>query len=138
MTSIDEIRQVRLQKLEILKKAGVNPYPSKVPRDFPISFLKNNFDAQVKTEVPISLAGRVMTVRGQGAILFAVLFDGTDRIQTIIKKDVLPTEQFSLFIDAVDVGDFVSVTGVAMVSKTGEPSVFITSGVRSPGIPTFE
>ena len=131
MTSIDEIRQVRLQKLEILKKAGVNPYPSKVPRDFPISFLKNNFDAQVKTEVPISLAGRVMTVRGQGAILFAVLFDGTDRIQTIIKKDVLPTEQFSLFIDAVDVGDFVSVTGVAMVSKTGEPSGLASSWVMA-------
>jgi lysyl-tRNA synthetase class 2 len=127
MTSIDEIRQVRLQKLEILKKAGINPYPSKVPRDFPISFLKKNFDAQVKTEVPISVAGRVMAIRGQGAIMFAVLFDGTDRIQALIKKDALSSDQFSLFTDAVDVGDFISVTGVAMVSKTGEPSVLASS-----------
>src|SRR3989344_594002 len=131
MSSLDEIRQGRLQKLEILKKAGINPYPAKVPRDFPITFLKTNFDVQTKTGVAISIAGRVMALRGQGAILFAVLFDGTDRIQTIIKKDVLPTEQFSLFIDAVDVGDFVSVTGVAMVSKTGEPSVLASSWVMA-------
>ncbi|MCX6702120.1 MAG: lysine--tRNA ligase [Candidatus Zambryskibacteria bacterium] len=127
MASIDEIRQARLQKLEILKKAGVNPYPSKVPRDFPISFLKTNFDAQAKSGVSISVAGRVMALRGQGAILFAVLFDGTEKIQTIIKKDILPEESFSLFIDAVDVGDFISVTGLAMLSERGEPSVLADS-----------
>ena len=131
MSSLDEIRQGRLQKLEILKKAGVNPYPAKVPRDFPVIFLKTNFDAQTKTGVAISIAGRVMALRGQGAILFAVLFDGTDRIQAIIKKDVLPAEQFSLFTDAVDVGDFISVTGLAMLSERGEPSVLADSWVMA-------
>ena len=124
MASLDEIKQARLQKLEILKKAGIDPYPAKVPRDFPIIFLKTNFEAQSKTELPISVAGRVMAIRGQGAILFAVLFDGTDRIQAIIKKDVLPAEQFSLFVDTVDVGDFISVTGLAKLSERSEPSVF--------------
>src|SRR3989338_7596129 len=129
MSSLDEIRQGRLQKLEILKKAGINPYPAKVPRDFPVTFLKTNFDVQTKTGVAISIAGRVMALRGQGAILFAVLFDGTDRIQTIIKKDVLPVEQFTLFTDAVDVGDFISVTGKALLSERGEPSVLADSWI---------
>ena len=131
MSSLDEIRQGRLQKLEILKKAGINPYPAKVPRDFPVTFLKTNFDVQTKTGVAISIAGRVMALRGQGAILFAVLFDGTDRIQTIIKKDVLPVEQFTLFTDTVDVGDFISVTGKALLSERGEPSVLADSWIMA-------
>src|SRR3989344_4934439 len=127
MSSLDEIRQGRLQKLEILKKAGINPYPAKVPRDFPVTFLKTNFDVQTKTGVAISIAGRVMALRGQGAILFAVLFDGTDRVQTIIKKDVLSAPDFSLFTDTVDVGDFISVTGKPMLSERGEQSVMAES-----------
>jgi len=106
MASIDEIRQARIQKLEILKKAGINPYPAKVPRDFPIVFLKTNFDAQSKSGTSISIAGRVMALRGQGAILFAVLFDGTDRIQAIIKKDILKDENDIYYINLeIDIDD---------------------------------
>src|SRR3989338_10329193 len=138
MSSLDEIRQGRLQKLEILKKAGINPYPAKVPRDFPLSFLKTNFDAQTKTGVAISVAGRVMALRGQGAILFAVLFDGTDRIQAILKKDImisprqpLGQNDFELFVGTVDVGDFISVTGVPMNSERGEQSIMVDSWVMA-------
>ncbi|MFZ2621236.1 MAG: lysine--tRNA ligase [Minisyncoccia bacterium] len=131
MSSLEEIRSGRLLKLEILKKKGINPYPSKVPRDFPIGFLKTNFDAQVGGGSDVSVAGRVMAIRGQGAILFAVLFDGTERIQTIIKKDALTEEVFSLFIDTVDVGDFISVTGKPALSKTGEQSVMLDSWVMA-------
>ncbi len=131
MASLEEIRSSRLQKLEILKSKGINPYPAKVPRDFPIGFLKTNFDAQVNSGADVSVAGRVMAIRGQGAILFAVLFDGTDRVQTIIKKDSLPEEVFSLFTDTVDIGDFISVTGVATLSKTGEQSIMASSWVMA-------
>ncbi|HEY4509038.1 MAG TPA: lysine--tRNA ligase [Candidatus Paceibacterota bacterium] len=131
MASLDEIRKNRLEKIEILKKAGINPYPAKVPRDFPIDFLKTNFDAQSKSGENISVAGRVMALRGQGAILFAVLFDGTEKIQAIIKKDVLSNEAFSLLVNTVDVGDFISVTGKAMLSERGEQSVMAESWVMA-------
>ena len=127
MASLEEIRQARLAKLQILKDKGIDPYPSKVPRGFPIDFLKKNFDKQVESALPVSVAGRVMALRGQGAILFAVLFDGTDRVQTIIKKDVLSAPDFSLFTDTVDVGDFISVTGKPMLSERGEQSVMAES-----------
>ncbi len=131
MASLDEIRSARLQKVAILKEKGINPYPAKVPRDFPIKFLKENFDNQVAGSAPVSVAGRVMALRGQGAILFAVLFDGTERIQAIIKKDSLSEEVFSLFIDTVDIGDFISVTGLPLLSKTGEKSVMMDSWVMA-------
>ncbi len=127
MASLEEIRQARLAKLEILKSKDIDPYPAKVPRDFPIDFLKKNFDAEVKGDDAVSIVGRVMAIRGQGAILFAVLFDGTDKIQTIIKKDVLQEEVFSLFVDTVDIGDFISVTGKPALSKTGEQSIMVDS-----------
>lgn len=127
MASLEEIRQARLAKLEILKEKGINPYPAKVPRDFPIVELKANFEEKKSAGKEVSVAGRVMALRGQGAILFAVLFDGTARIQAIIKKDVLSEDVFSLFTDTVDVGDFISVTGTAMLSDRGEQSVLVAS-----------
>ena len=123
MASLEEIREGRLQKLEILKEKGINPYPSKVPHDFSIGTLKENFKKYEDERTSVSVAGRVMVIRGQGAILFAVLFDGTERIQAIIKKDELGDEVFTLFVDTVDMGDFISITGKPMVSKTGEQSI---------------
>lgn len=123
MAGLDEIRDARVAKLQILKEKGINPFPASVPRDFAISFLKQNFDAQMNSGADISVAGRVMALRGQGAILFAVLFDGTDKVQALIKKDTLGEDNFKLFSDTVDIGDFISVSGLAMLSKTGEQSI---------------
>ena len=76
MASIDELRAARLAKLELLKKAGMDPYPAKVPRDFCLKDAKENFTEYEKSQKPVNLAGRIMAIRGQGAILFLVLDDG--------------------------------------------------------------
>ncbi len=131
MASLDEIRDARLKKLELLKSKGIDPYPAKVPKDFPVDFLKKNFDKCVEQAQSISVAGRVTALRGQGAILFAVIFDGTEQIQAIIKKDAIGIDSFSLFADTVDVGDFISVTGLPILSKTGEQSVQAESWVMA-------
>jgi len=131
MASLEEIRSARLQKLEILKSKGINPYPTKVPRDSDIAVVKGDFARYESEGAPVSLAGRVMTIRGQGAILFAVISDGTERIQAIIKKDTLSEDDFSLFVDTVDMGDFISVTGVPVTSKTGEQSVMATTWIMA-------
>ncbi len=129
MSSLDEIREVRLKKLALLKERGINPYPAKIPRDFSLSDLKINFADKEKAGEPFSVAGRIIALRGQGAILFAVLFDGTEKFQVIIKKDELGEETLSLFADTVDIGDFISVTGTALTSQRGEPSVLAKSWV---------
>lgn len=129
MASLDEIRVARLNKLELLKERGIDPYPAKIPRDFSLADLKSNFEDREKGGEPFSVAGRVLALRGQGAILFAVLFDGTEKFQVIMKKDELGEEEFSFFVDVVDVGDFVSITGTALTSQRGEPSVFAKTWV---------
>ncbi len=123
MASLEEIREGRLNKLEILRARGINPHPAKVPRDFGNADFKKDFETLEKEVREVSLAGRIMAIRGQGAILFVVLFDGTERVQAIFKKDELDEKVFQLFTDTVDIGDFISVTGTALTSKTGEQSL---------------
>ncbi len=127
MATEKEIREARLKKLEIVQAHGMSAYPSRVPRDMSLSVAVRDFDTLAESGKTVSLVGRVMLVRGQGAILFAVLFDGTEKIQAIIKKDTLSEDLFTLFADTVDMGDFVSVTGTLMLSKTGERSLLATS-----------
>jgi lysyl-tRNA synthetase class II len=43
MASIEELKSARLKKLEILKNSGIDPYPSRVPRDFDVSYVRTNF-----------------------------------------------------------------------------------------------
>ncbi|MEK9185720.1 MAG: lysine--tRNA ligase, partial [Patescibacteria group bacterium] len=65
MSSLEEIRNSRLNKLQKLKGAGINPYPAKVPRDFDIVLLKKSFTEFEKNKKEISIAGRIMAIRGQ-------------------------------------------------------------------------
>lgn len=125
MSSLEEIRAVRLKKIALLKEAGFDPYPAKVPKDIDIIDLKKDFDSYVSDSKKLSVAGRVMAIRGQGAILFVILFDGTEKIQAIFKKDDLDEKTFKLFVETVDMGDFISVSGKVGKSKTGEQSIFV-------------
>ncbi|HVT74995.1 MAG TPA: lysine--tRNA ligase [Candidatus Paceibacterota bacterium] len=127
MASIDEIREARLGKIELLRKAGMDPYPSKVPRDMCLKDAKASFAEYAASNRPISLSGRVMAIRGQGAILFVVLDDGKGRMQAVFKKDTLSPDAFKLFTDAADIGDFISVTGTCFTTQRGEESVLVTA-----------
>jgi lysyl-tRNA synthetase class 2 len=127
MASLEEIRDGRLHKLQLLRDKGIDPYPARIPRDLSLLDFKNTFGDLESSQKEVSLAGRIMAMRGQGAILFAVLFDGTDKVQAIFKKDEMAEEFFTLFTDTTDIGDFISVTGTALTSKTGEQSLLVKS-----------
>lgn len=127
MASLEELRSTRLAKLELLKQAGMNPFPSTVPHDMSLGEVKAGFEEIEKSAKPISVSGRVMAIRGQGAILFAVLDDGSAKFQAVIKKDVLDPKLFQLFTDAIDIGDIMSVTGTLFVTQRGEQSILVTS-----------
>jgi lysyl-tRNA synthetase class 2 len=124
-SSIEELRTIRLQKIELLKKAGMDPYPAKVPCSFCIEDAKARFSDYEKSKKEISLAGRIMAIRGQGAILFIVLYDGKGKFQAVFKKDEIEEKLFKLFTDAVDIGDFISVTGTFFTTQRGEQSLLV-------------
>ena len=125
MASLEELRETRIKKLQLLKDAGMNPYPAKVPKTHTLKDLRDNFE-KIGTE-KVDVAGRVMAIRGQGAILFVVLNDGTDKFQTVFKKDTIEESLFDLFVNAVDIGDFISVNGTLFTTDRGEKSVLVSS-----------
>jgi lysyl-tRNA synthetase, class II len=127
MASLDELRAVRLNKIELLTKAGMEAYPSKVPRTFCLADARANFADYEKSSKPVSLTGRVMAIRGQGAILFVVLDDGKSTFQAVVKKDTLSPELFELLTQAVDIGDIISVSGTFFTTQRGEQSILVTS-----------
>jgi len=101
----------------------MNPYPVDVKRDLSLLEVRNQFDSLVSSGKTVSVVGRIMSLRGQGAILFVTLFDGTDKFQAVFKKDEIDADLFKLFGEAVDLGDFISVSGTLFTTLKGEPSV---------------
>lgn len=114
-----------MRKLELLVERGVEPYPSKVERDHTIADVHEHF-AELSGQT-VSLVGRIMAVRGQGAIQFVVLNDGTATFQAVFKRDVLGEDKMSFFGEVADIGDFISVAGELFVTERGQESVQVTS-----------
>lgn len=123
MSSIDEIRETRIKKLELLKKGDMNPYPSDSKRELSIDEAIRGFDSLEKSKESKWLSGRVMSVRGQGALVFITLYDGTGSFQGLLKKDVLGEEKLKFFSEAADIGDFIEIQGSFFVTKRGEKTL---------------
>lgn len=129
MASLQEIRQARIEKIAALKEAGMDPYPAHVPRDYPLNEIQDRFSLLEAEGKEHSISGRIMAIRGQGAILFVVLDDGTGRFQVVLKKDEVDEKLFELFVNAIDIGDVISFTGTCFTTQRGEPSLLASTWV---------
>jgi lysyl-tRNA synthetase class 2 len=118
---LDDIIKERQKKLEALKNAGIDPYPARTHRTASIADTLAQFDTLAQSGDVVSLAGRLMSIRDQGKIIFADLVDESGKVQAVLKDEV--TENFDLWQAALDMGDFVSVAGPVFETKRGEKSV---------------
>lgn len=123
MASLEEIRENRIEKLNVLKKAGVNPYPAKSSRNFLIKDALAEFDKLSSENKEVILAGRMTAMRGQGALIFANLKDAADSIQLLFKKDNFSEENFGIFQNLFDIGDIIEVQGILFITKRGEKTL---------------
>lgn len=127
MTALDDIRAERIKKLEALRAAGVDPYPARTGRTHTLAQVRSDYTPLEASQKVVTVAGRVMSLRGQGGIIFADLFDGTDRMQVVLKKETLGDAPFDFFQNVVDQSDFIEVSGTAFTTKRGEQSVLATA-----------
>ena len=121
--SEQDIRAERLKKLELLKAAGMNPFPVDSHRDTSNADATAGFEDLEKSGRKVHLGGRVMSLRGQGGIIFADLFDGTGRMQMVLQQAEMDEKLFNLFTATVDIGDFVEASGTLFKTKRGERSL---------------
>lgn len=75
----------------------------------------------------VSTAGRVVSMRVMGKILFAQLYDFSGKTQICVRKTEENPEVFSSFVEAVAIGDFIGVTGEMFITKTGELTLRVAS-----------
>lgn len=128
MASLEELYTTRLLKLGLIKKSGMDPYPSTTKRTHTIVAVKDEFQTLSENETLVTLSGRVMSVRTQGAITFGNIFDGTDTFQIFLKKNgSIKEEDYTFFYNVVDVGDFVEVTGKLFRTKTEQETLEVSS-----------
>ena len=119
--SLQQIIDFRLEKLNKLRKDGVNPYPFKYEPTHKSESIKSKYDElEGKT---VKIAGRVMAIRKMGKASFAQIMDGEGRIQFFIKRDDVGEASYTHF-KLLDIGDFVGVEGYVFTTKTGEISTF--------------
>ena len=123
MSSLDEIRDIRIKKLELLKSKGLNPYPAESKRELSLADAISDFENLEKSGELKWVSGRVMSLRGQGAIIFTTLFDGTASFQGLLKKDIIGDEKLSFWNEVVDRGDFVEIQGKFFTTQRGEKTV---------------
>lgn len=127
MASLDEMRAERLKKIELLTAAGMDAYPAESNRTHDNAAFLANFETIVAEGSVATLGGRIMSLRNQGALAFVDIFDGTGRVQILVKKDELGDAAFDLFLATVDTSDFIEVTGTAFTTNRGVNSLLGTS-----------
>jgi len=132
MDNLEEIRKARIQKLDSLIKAGINPYPARVSRthtnrealdDFNKLSGKPDANGFIKGGKKIILVGRIRSVRGHGGSTFCHIEDGSCSIQAYFRKDVVGEKAYNLFVNNIDIGDFVEVSGKLFLTKKGEKTI---------------
>jgi len=125
LSEIDNLISQRKQKLEELRKLGVDPYPYRFSTTHAISQIREKYGrlkAEEKTAETVSLAGRIMSLRKMGKASFAHIKDETGKLQVYIREDVLGERNYQMF-RRFDIGDFIGVTGKVFSTKTGELSI---------------
>lgn len=127
MSTIKDLRNIRLDKLSKLKTLGINPYVSNSNRDTYIGDIRKNFD--IKQNQEVTVAGRIISIRNHGKLTFMDIEDQTDKIQLYIKKDkLIPANYANSEVDyenlnLLDAGDFIESQGIVTKTRRGEISV---------------
>ncbi len=116
----DQIVKERERKLNELKKKGINPYPSAFDKKDSVGkVLKSKTGAKIKT------AGRVISCRVIGKIIFSDLQDYSGKIQIVLQDKETPAKDSVFFKKYIDIGDIVGVEGKIIKTKTGQHSILV-------------
>ena len=125
-TEINEQMQVRIDKMHKIEEHGWKPFGHRFLFTHRAADIAAQFDELSEKETEVTMAGRVMAIRGHGKTCFMDMQDKTGRIQVYVRKDVIGEENYAL-IKLMDIGDTVGITGTAFRTHMGELSIKATS-----------
>ncbi len=127
---LNELMQVRRDKLDELRASGRDPYSvTKYDVTDVSSGIKKIFEelekeknGEVGESYSVKLAGRIMSRRIMGKASFIDIQDGNGRIQSYVRRDDVGEDAYADF-KKWDIGDIIGVSGFVFRTKMGEISV---------------
>lgn len=120
---VNEVRKVRIDKLNELTGRGKNPFEiTRFERTATAGNILADFDAYENKEV--SVAGRLISKRIMGKASFGHIMDSDGRLQGYFSRDDMGVEEYQDF-KKLDVGDIIGIEGFVFKTKTGEISVHV-------------
>jgi lysyl-tRNA synthetase class 2 len=133
MTEYSSLERIRLEKIEELRKEGVEPYPTRAERTHTSAQAIAAFETAEKAasegqptvEVRATVTGRVRATRAMGKLTFAHIEDGDGRIQLFLRMNELGQDRVDWFNKMLDIGDFIQASGVMFRTRTGEATLHV-------------
>jgi len=119
--NLNEVLQVRRDKLAGLQENNKDPF--RITK-YEVDNNSNNIEVEFEAleEKSVSIAGRIMSKRGQGKVSFYDLQDSAGRIQLFLKKDTLGEDTYAE-VKTLDIGDIVGIKGEVFKTKMGQISI---------------
>ncbi|MBR6315286.1 MAG: lysine--tRNA ligase [Clostridia bacterium] len=120
--SINEQRQIRIDKLRAMQEAGNDPFEiTLATQTHESAEIKAQFDALENKEV--SICGRIIARRIMGKASFVSIQDREGRIQSYVSINDVGEEAYTAFKKQWDIGDIIEIKGFVFKTRTGEISV---------------
>ncbi|MFA5827988.1 MAG: lysine--tRNA ligase [Candidatus Shapirobacteria bacterium] len=118
---LNDLQKQRLDKFKKLQDSGINPYPQP-------NLKTKQSCSEVLTMLgsKVTVAGRLMSLRGHGRILFADLHDRTGKIQLFFQEKILGTEKIKQ-TELLDLGDIICASGEVIKTQAGELTINVDS-----------
>ena len=122
-----EQEKIRREKLEELKKLGIDPYPAEL---YPITNFSSDLISKYEDKKKVVIAGRIMSRRIQGNASFAEILDSKGRIQVYFNRDEIceggdKTKYNLVYKRLLDIGDIIGINGELFKTKVGEITVLV-------------
>jgi lysyl-tRNA synthetase class 2 len=126
MTELNELEQVRYEKMLRLQEAGMDPYPRRVERTHTTAEALSAYAEVSEDEViEVTVVGRIRSIRSMGKVVFTHIEDGSGRLQLFLRADDVGPEKLGLFKEAFDLGDFIQASGTMFRTRSGEVSLHV-------------
>jgi len=129
MASLEELRSIRIEKLNELRKRGINPFPSRTQRTHLINEVLGSFENLSESKEAITVSGRIRGLRSHGGSLFLDIEDTSGTIQVFCDKATLGEETYDTVSTLFDLGDIIEVSGSAFRTKQAVMTIH-SSNVR--------
>ena len=129
----NQYEQQRIQKSNILRDLGKNPYRHNIKKDTTTQKFLEDYgylkDEELKRDETKShtVAGRIKFLRHMGKAAFAKIEDESGLLQIYFSRDEIGADWFKEIKKLIEVGDIISVAGFPFVTKTGELSLHVKS-----------